>query len=572
MKLQIKKYIVITVLFVSIIFTSILPMGMVKAIGNQKIELKADKTQVNPGDIVVVSVETTKDLEMAAFDIRIDADMEIFSIVKVGVGKNTENIYFGKQNNTIYLNWVSNKNVKIDAGTILAVSLRVNNEAEWKSYQIALNKIDIFDVSENKIATVLDDSSKVEITVGKTKSDLVLNAEKLISDIGKVEGTVECLDKITAALEAFHAIKPVSDKTLVKNYKELQAAINKYNLLREKEAADVVESDVKNEVTEFQAKHKKVLSLTEKTVSIKDGTAVKAALIDYAAKDPYIRKKLQAEYKKLLLLSDKISKLQDELDEKELAKLQIAQFFEYYGSLLKYTVETIPASDLQLIKDSKAALESAMATYDSYNEIAKKELIKEYKHLTELNDYIVEQEVQNAEDPEWVIRGYNAFLTKYASLLSKTEGEVTSKDAPIIGKAISELKSLKPQVKGKLLAQYDHLMNLMNAINQVGLEDTQVGTDDTNESDNQSNNQSGIQTIITEIEKFVEVEKLVSAEVDENGEKTVRVLGVDFSPSIWFGIVIFIMMFTSMVLYVMPFIVYIILMRRKERVNQDENI
>jgi len=256
---------------------------------------------------------------------------------------------------------------------------------------------------------------------------------------------------------------------------------------------------------------------------------------------------LQEEYQQLLLLKNKIKELEEALEEEELADIQVKQFYEYYENILKYSKETIPVNGLEEIKDIKNILLSALSSYGSYNKITQKELENEYKHLDALLDYVVEQEIQNAEEPAWVTESYNAFIKKYMTLLFKTEGEITEDDIPTIRTAMSELRALKPQVKGKLIAEYEQLMNFMNVANQ---------------NDMDGLIQSGVQ----EIEKIVEIEKWITVETKEDGEKSIRVLGVEMNAGVWFGLTIFIIMLTSVILYLLPFVAYIVLKRRRESV------
>ena len=546
MNRHIKKCIISTALFISLFFYSVLTMGQVCAAENTKLEIKTDKAYLKPGDIAVVSVVTTETIKVAAFDMKIDLDTDVFSVVKVAVDESISQIYYGVQEDRIYLNWVSDKNVTLNSGTILSVSLRVSQDAAWKDYEIGLSEVEFYDAVANKISTEMK-SVVANFTIGSTKSNLVLTAENAIADIGKVEPTVECLERITKALEAFHAIKPANDKTLVENYGVLQTAINTYNRLREESALEDREKEVTAQVKQFQTKHQAVLKLTEKIVTVSDGTAINAALDNYATLDPYIRKQLQEEYQQLLLLKNKVKELEDALEEAELADMQVKQFYEYYANVLKYSKETIPVDGLEEIKDSKNILLSALSSYDAYNEMAQKKLKKEYKHLNELLDYVMEQEIQNAEEPAWVIESYNAFIKKYMTLLIKTEGEITEDDLPTIRTALSELRALKPQVKGKLIAEFEQLMNFMNAANQSEMDGL-------------------IQSEVQEIEKIVEVEKWITVETKEDGEKAIRVLGVEMSAGVWFGFTIFIMMLTSVILYLLPFVAYFVLKRRRESV------
>lgn len=279
-----------------------------------------------------------------------------------------------------------------------------------------------------------------------------------------------------------------------------------------------------------------------------------AAIADYGQQDAYIRKVLkEPEYQHFCDLNNRINSLILEEAAVKAAQEQVVGFRETYADLLKMEPNTIPTDELEIITDIKNASAVAIMTYENgFNTIAKEILKDEYAKIQALYEKCVELEVLNAPEEAWITEAREAFKTKYLTLLLLTESEVTQEHISQLQEAMNELKGLKPVVKGTLVNEYERLMNLLNAANMLQLS---------------TNAEGEIQEIETVVEKIVE--KIVTVETNSEGEKRVQILGLELSSGGWFGLLVFVMLSTTMILYAMPIIVSYILRKKKKEVQAN---
>lgn len=543
-----EKRIIATFLLVVMTMICILP-GMRVMAANPQLVLTSDKATVRQGDLVTISLQVkAAGIQAAAFSANVEISTEHFIVGKVI--SNLENVYYGdERKNQILLNWYTDENVTFEANeTLVQLQLRVSEYAEMGTYEVNLSDVEFYNIKNQKVAVDVETEPLI-ITVESMKSQEVLDVESLINAIGNVtQATVEVLDKITTAQTAFSSLSAF-DKALVENYTMLQDAINTYNRLKEEQEAQDSKDMVAAVLEKFRTDHAAVLALTEETVTIGDQTAVQAGITDYLGQDAYIRKLLKDnEYQKLLDLKTKINSLILEESAITVAQEQVKSFRETYQTLLATTVDMLPTDDLNLIQTLKGMAEEAIGVYqDGYNTIAKEILKENYAWIKTLYERLVELEILNAPDEEWVTEAYNAFREKYLTLLLKTSLDVTEADVSEIQNAIKELKEQRTAVKGKLSNEYEHLMNLLNAVNSQ-----QMGTD--------------VEVQVQKIETIVErvTEKIITVTKTEEGEKKVQVLGVEFTSGGWFGLLVFVINLMTMLLFAIPFIMSYGLRKKKE--------
>lgn len=556
MRRRILKQIIGTFLAIAVVLVSVLAgSGIEVSAANPAVTLKVDKTEVSPGGTVVVTMGATEAMTAAAFSAKLTLDTDVFTVAKVA--SNLEDVYYGdERTGQLLINWLSDANKSFAKGNALVqITLRASKDAMQAEYAIALAEAEFYflDGSNMKDVSVSAESTQHKVTITNPKSQAVKNVESAIEAIGTVKLTTECLDKITTAQIAFGKLS-ASEKQQVENYSVLQTAINTYNRLKEEQASQDNQSKIDAVLKKFREDHARVIALSVEDVQISDQAAVMAAIADYGQQDAYIRKVLkEPEYQHFCDLNNRINSLILEEAAVKAAQEQVVGFRETYADLLKMEPNTIPTDELEIITDIKNASAVAIMTYENgFNTIAKEILKDEYAKIQALYEKCVELEVLNAPEEAWITEAREAFKTKYLTLLLLTESEVTQEHISQLQEAMNELKGLKPVVKGTLVNEYERLMNLLNAANMLQLS---------------TNAEGEIQEIETVVEKIVE--KIVTVETNSEGEKRVQILGLELSSGGWFGLLVFVMLSTTMILYAMPIIVSYILRKKKKEVQAN---
>lgn len=550
------KQIIGTFLAIAVVLVSVLAGSRIEvSAANPTVTLKVDKTEVSPGGTVVVTMGATEAMTAAAFSAKLTLDTDVFTVAKVA--SNLEDVYYGdERTGQLLINWLSDANVRLERGNALVqITLRASKDAMQAEYAIALAEAEfyILDGTRMNDVSVSVDATEHKVMISNPKSQAVKDVESAIEAIGTVKLTTECLDKITTAQIAFGKLS-ASEKQQVENYSVLQTAINTYNRLKEEQASQDNQSKIDAVLKKFREDHARVIALSVEDVQISDQAAVMAAIADYGQQDAYIRKVLkEPEYQHFCDLNNRINSLILEEAAVKAAQEQVVGFRETYADLLKMEPNTIPTDELEIITDIKNASAVAIMTYENgFNTIAKEILKDEYAKIQALYEKCIELEILNAPEEAWITEAREAFKTKYLTLLLLTESEVTQEHISQLQEAMNELKELKPAVKGTLVNEYERLMNLLNAANMLQLS---------------TNAEGEIQEIETVVEKIVE--KIVTVETNSEGEKRVQILGLELSSGGWFGLLVFVMLFSTMILYAMPIIVSYILRKKKKEVQAN---
>lgn len=507
------------------------------------ISLTANVATASCGDEVQISVSSTNAVNAVAFSTEIIFSADSFTVLKATVSQQElSDTQIGVKNGKLILNWMSNTsdNVSLPEGKWFTVHLSVSDNAQYGDKTFSLNNTELFDKNLNKIT--VQKGGDASVTVGAPqKSETVLNAENAIAAIGTVDTSDTCLMKITAAQIAFNKCS-ASEKKQVENYSVLEEAIRLYNTLREQQNAQENAEAVQREIDEFKAKD--ILKLTTETVEAVNLEEINKTLSEYAGKTLYIRNQLKEEYNLLLALKEVALNKND-------APGMVEGFLQVNSGLLALNPETF-AYDEATFRSTKAAIESAIASYNDYNSLAQSMLNSEYEHLLKLLDRCYELETENSPEPAYVTEAYNAFRKKYLNVLFMTEGEVTDADLATIQSALNEIKKMKPAVSGKLISEYEHLMNLLAALNTAEMNyDTDIG------------GSAVINTV--EVEKIVE--KTVEVPVEVETQAGAKKLNVKMSPSSKFGIIVFVLLITAIILFAAPVVTRFILENkmRKEK-------
>lgn len=512
----------------------------------KNISLASSTDWVAPGSEVIIYVKSNESFSAFGFDTEIGIDTESFTVTKVTVAQTGKSgVLSNSSDGKLKINWLAESgNETWNSGALFQIHLNAKTGTLGEK-AFTVNKFKAYDSDLKNINFNLSQAIKVNIGVKESdKSDSVIYAEEKIAEIGTVEATDECLRKITEAQLAYNGCT-AAEKLQVSNADVLTEAINKYNKLKAEQNEKDNKDELDAEIAEFRKTYKDLLDLTEKTVKGDHFVRLSEAVVVYGQKTLYVRNQLKTEYEHLLALKNIAQQMVSSPEE-------VDSFRDTFGSLLSLTPEGISYSDVEAFEGIKENIEAALATYEYLNDISKSKLKKEYKLLIKLRERCVEIEKENSPEPDWVIEQYNAFREKYLTLLLKTEGEVTEKDSALIQQALGELKNLKPAVSGKLINEYEHLMNLLNALNTSEYEG--VGT---------------VTTVEVPVETVVEVpvETVVQVPVTTTEEAQAKggLISVFAHSSEGFGILVFAMMFTAFVLFAAPAIAHFIVKAKEQR-------
>ena len=418
------------------------------------------------------------------------------------------------------------ESVNAAAGTLFTATFTAANVDAEQTGAFTLSIAELFNPSWKKIDAEV--SGSVSITVKPMVQDsAVANVESLIDAIGTVVYTEECGARIDAAKAAFTALN-AEQQNAVANYDRLSAALREYARLREQQNAQDHAAALQKEIDAFKALP--ILSKTAATVTVKDEAAISAALSLYGGKSYYIKDQLSKEYEKLKELQNAVGALL----KKSEAQIAAQEFRDLNAYVLSVQKEQMPFIDVFYEK-----LVEALGQYQSLvesNADCAALLAHEYRHLTGLLQEFERLQILNAPDSEEIIKLANAFLLKYARVLSLTAGNLTDADIAEINAAIAEYMAMPNAAKGRLINQYERL----NTLIQPG---------------------GGETTTIVEVEKpgatqteYVYVEKEAPpAEVPAVEQKPLSVAGIALGPRVvWFFIlfgIAFVCMCASIALY-----------------------
>lgn len=434
-----------------------------------KFKLSSNKDEVYKENSFIVTV-SAEDLNIAGIFAEVVYDSSSFQLQKYTVVNDEfSKCSIGSKNGKVMLVWDSNENVSFPSGDLLKLQFKTISDENEGQKEVTLDIIEICDEEFNTVASTVNG---VKINLKKhTVTAAVQTTIELINNIGTVDASDECLQRITQALNSFSNLTSV-EKGLVTNYSTLVEAQKRYNELKEKEEAEKNQQALDNEIKQFLQDHAVAIALTEQTAKIGDLAKVSDALNEYNTKSAYVRNKLKEEYENLKKVKSKINQLIDDEDAKRAATELAAGYKQTYKSLIE-----LPVSNVVYEPDLKAEIESAINTYDEvFDKYAKALLTKEYEHIKLLYERYKELEIENAPEPESVVREYTEFRSKYLSLIMTSEDSVSQNDYSLIQQAMSDYDNMSDMAKGKMASTYRHLMNLLFALNNSEIED--YGYDD----------------------------------------------------------------------------------------------
>ncbi len=416
------------------------------------------------GERATVSIQTTA-VTAAGMYAKLKYDTEVLSLVQTTVNEQAiTGLITGVKDGCLILTWSSESNRMIPAGSIVELQFQIRSDAAVQEYILELEVVELLD-EEMQNLTVGSTNGTVKV-VTKTASAQVQKVIGLISAIGEVKSADTATGKkVNDAKDAFLALS-AADKKAVTNYDVLVAANSKYQLLKEEQYAADNTAALQEIINKFKADHARVIALKPEDGKISDLAQVNEALADYAQQSAYIRKKLEAEQKNLLAVKAEIQKQIDAADAQAAAEEMAKGYREQFASLLNASTDSIV-----LDPAFKAELEAALSTYtDAFTPLAQELLKEEYAHIQQMLATYLKLEAENAPEPEEVINAYNSFREKYRSILLKSEMEVTAEDAQLLNAAIADYYTLGDQAKGKLAGEFEHIMNLLFALELAGIE------------------------------------------------------------------------------------------------------
>lgn len=544
------KYLKVLSSITALILVAVLlvaPLSVSAAAGT-KVSLSSSVETAKIGDTVKITASGEK-ITAFALSIEIDLNDTAFEVEKVSVSNSAlSDIQAGLKKGVLVLNWITSAKAGavLPAGQWFTFEFKVTPQAEFKTETFSIKTLELYDKDLNSLASSKGSDATVTI-VQDDKTQNVIDAENAIDAIGTVtKADKATLDKITDAQLAYNKCNAKEQK-LVSNYDVLEDAIDKYNDLVAKQNKQDADDKIAKMIADF--KNEPLLKETVDTVDATDLAEANKLIGEYSQFPLYVRNKLKPEYEHLLALKEKALALYD-------APGMVKGFKETYAGVLELKPETF-AFDEETFGNTKKAIEDAINTYGELNSVAQGMLTKEYELLVKLLEKAYELEADNAPESASVIREYNAFRKKYLRILYLTEGEVTADDLGEINQAISELKSLRAPVAGKLIPEYEHLMNLLATLNGAGVSGDGGYADD-GTIDTSGGITQYVQGGTTIMQVPVEVES-------EKADAAGGLLSVIMSPSMTFGLIVFILLMTALILFAAPVVTYFIVKKKSER-------
>ena len=271
----------------------------------------------------------------------------------------------------------------------------------------------------------------------------------LIDQIGTLDVSTECFNRIVAAKEAFLALSS-QQQAMVTNYSDLAKAIYEYQKLYDAYNADLQKKEFEEEQAVFLSNYSALWTLTTETVTVDHRTAVKSALDAYALLSDYSKSYVQKEKNLLRALQAKINEMISAVD-------IVANFRDDNASVLAFQTDTV-------IPELRGIIQNTIDMYLMLNESARNMLKEEYAHLQALIAAIDKEEIDNNPTNEEVISAVSAYQQRFARVLAMDEYSVTLDDEEIIAEAIEAFNELENGAKVRLLFQYSQLLSLQNRL------------------------------------------------------------------------------------------------------------
>lgn len=434
--------------------------------------VKSDKTAVKQGDCVTVTAENSAISGIIALSATLNYDSSKFTVVSQTCENNSFNgayVSSGTSGSVKFV-WDADSNTNIGAGKMISVILMANDSAAVGNSDVSLTINSIFSKSGSSyIAKLYEVSNPVGIEIKQSEiSSKVSETIALINAIGTVDTSDDCLNRITAAMDAFSALGS-SEQSQVTNYQVLQDSYNMYYYLKNKELDEANKVELENTIAAFRENHKDLLNLSENDVTISHKVAVLAALNKYEMSTAYVRSKLTEEATHLKKLKSKIDELEDDLTKQEESISEVEGFRESFKALIN-----TPLSYVFLSDDFKTQINIAKSTYSMLNEYSQEALRDDYSKILEIEARYEELELLNEPDSEYVIKSANEYTDKYLTLLAKSPDDLTADDAALVSAALEDFKNLPNGARGRLLTQFEKLMSMQSYLNTDPSEEGQV--------------------------------------------------------------------------------------------------
>lgn len=572
------KVLLMSLVMIMTVSLSSLPLTALAAPADPGITVKTDKTAYVPGDAVVLTVSSTGAASAMAIQVDVQVDAA-FTYEKVSAANSAlTGVRAGLKDGKLSVNWINRMDgdIQIPAGDLFTVNLRVTEDAAVGTKTFTPGKIEI--TGADGAPTTGASPAAFNVTVGTpVKSENVLAAEAAIDriDLDALDTSQASLDLITDAQLAFSQCSS-AEKKLVENADKLTQAVEKYRKLKEQEAADAAAAALQQEIDAWlEDYYAPVADKTPETVAVVDKVAVNTAMEEYTKKSAYIRSQLLEEYEHLQELEDAIAVLEAQMAEETYADTFVPVFLDTYAGILNTPLDSVVYEDEESFEQIGSTIQEAMDFYNEIlNEVGQARVAEEYSHLEALLERWNEVALENTPDTPGTLKAYNDFRNKYMDLLMKNPDDVTMEDLPMIQQAISEIKSMKPAVSGKLINEYEYLMELLNTLNgggsgaigdivipdfnvpdlnvpdlpETGLPGSDVST--TPNGNGSGTTGGGVQNMDTQ-----------TAGESEGGIFTKLTVSVGDA----FAVIVLILLLTAVVLYLMPRCVNLIVRKKMER-------
>ncbi len=542
----------------------------VLAAGTPAIEMSFDKTSYVYGGEVLLTLRMTEAAGIAALQVDIDMEGNTFVLEKLEIlDPSLEGAMAGTKGNRLSVNWIAGglSDVSVQPGDVFRLRMRVRETAASGNKMFSVSNIEAYNSKMDAVAVEKGKNTSVEVKAA-AKSQNVINAENEIAKINldAITTSKESLDLITNAQQAFSRCS-AAEKKQVSNADVLNAAVKKYNALKEEEAKADAEAKIQQELADYRNNYyNEFASTTPETVKLADKAGITAAIKEYTKKSSYVRSLLKPEYDHLKELEAAVKVLEEKASAESYADTFVPVFLENNKDILNMPVDSITYEDENVFGQLQSKIADAIDFHNTIlNDVGRGRVTKEYQHLLALAEKCEEIAVENTPDTPGVTAAYNGFRDKYMDLLMKSPDEVTMEDLDAINSAISEIKNMKPAVSGKLLNEYEYLMELLSTLNGTGAGDN--WPDDNWPDDNWSELPGDDVTVPGEV---VTPPNGLSpgGDSNQNGENSKndgRKTKVNVTVGDAFAIILLVMLLTTVLLYLIPTIVKFILKKKQER-------
>lgn len=535
------------------------------AAGTPAVQMDFDKTSYVCGEEALLTLKLTEPTSMMALQVDMNMEGGSFLLEKLEIlNADLNGAWAGTKGDQLSVNWISDnlKDVAVPAGDILRLRLRVRESASTGDKLFSISYIES---ANGKLEYVtVEKGANISVKVeAASKSQNVLDAENEIAkiDIDKITASAESLTLITNAQQAFSKCS-ASEKKQVSNADVLTAAVKKYNKLKEEQAAADAEAKIQQEIQAYlNDYYNKFADTTAETVKLADKAGVTAAIKEYTKKSAYVRSRLKDEYDHLKELEAAIKVLEEKASAESYADTFVPIFLENNKDILNMAVDSVIYEDENTFSQLQSKILEAIDFHDTIlNDVGRSRVTKEYQHLQDLLKKCEEIAKENTPDTPGTLKAYNEFRDKYMDLLMKSPDEVTMDDLSTINSAISEIKNMKPAVSGKLLNEYEYLMELLSTLNGTG---TVPGWPDDGWADLPDDGDVTVpgEVVDPTVPSNDGTGASQNGEQTENGKKT----KVNVTVGDTFAIIMLVLILTTVLLYLLPTVVKFILKKKEER-------